>query len=296
MHPGEIHTDAALVRRLLIGQFPQWADLPVTRVPSHGTDHDVYRLGEHLGVRLPRIGWASGQAAKEAEWLPRLAPHLPLAVPTPVALGDPDPGYPFPWAVHEWLPGKNAEGNLRDLELAARDLAGFITALRTVDTTGAPPRLPGTRGGPLAERDDGVRRAIAELGERIDGAAALRSWEQSLAAPIWDGAEVWVHGDLLPGNLLVVDGRLSAVIDYGGLNVGDPACDLQPAWNIFSGDSRHTFLAELETDDTMRLRGRGWALSQALIALPYYWATNPGIVRQALHALELVLGEAADQE
>lgn len=289
MHADEVHTDAALVRRLLTRQFQRWADLPVTLVPSYGTDHDIYRLGAHLGVRLPRIGWASGQAVKEAEWLPRLAPHLPLAVPTPVALGEPDEGYPFPWAVHEWLPGENANGTLRDLEEAAVDLAAFITALRAVDTTGAPPRLPGTRGGPLGERDEGVRHAIAELGNRINGAGALRSWEQSLAAPVGDGVTVWVHGDLLPGNLLVVDGRLSAVIDYGGLNIGDPACDLQPAWNLFAGDSRRTFLAELKADDAMRLRGRGWALSQALIALPYYWQTNPGIIAQALHALEQVL-------
>ncbi len=291
MHADEVHTDAALVRRLLSRHFPQWADLPVTLVASYGTDHDVYRLGERFGVRMPRIGWASGQAAKEAEWLPRLAPHLPLAVPTPVALGEPDEDYPYPWAVHEWLPGENANGTLRDLEVAAVDLAAFITALRAVATTGAPQRLPGTRGGPLAERDDGVRAAIAELGDRIDGAAALRSWQQSLTAPAWDGTEVWIHGDLLPGNLLVVDGRLSAVIDYGGLNVGDPACDLQPAWNLFTGDSRRTFLTELKVDDATRLRGRGWALSQALIALPYYWHTNPSIVAQALHALDLVLAD-----
>lgn len=289
MHVDEIHTDCALVRRLLAGQFPHWAELPVAAVSSYGTDHAIYRLGDQLVVRLPRIGWAADQAAKEAEWLPRLAPHLPLAVPTPVALGRPGEGYPFAWAVHEWLPGQDASGGLADLDRAAVDLAGFVTALRAVDTTGAPTRLPGARGGPLAERDDGVRQAVAALGDRIDGAAALRSWEQSLAAPAWDDAEVWVHGDLLPGNLLVVEGRLSAVIDYGGLEVGDPACDLQPAWNLFSGESRRTFLGELCADDAMRLRGRGWALSQALIALPYYWQTNPGIVRQALHALDLVL-------
>lgn len=291
MHADEIHTDAVLVRRLLTRQFPQWADLPATLVESYGTDHDIYRLGADLCVRLPRIGWASEQAVKEATWLPRLAPHLPLAVPRPVALGQPDGSYPFTWAVHEWLPGENANGTLRDLEHAAVDLAGFIRALRAVDTTGAPPRLPGARGGPLAERDEDVRRAVAQLGDRIDGVAALRSWERSLAAPVWDSAEVWVHGDLLPGNLLVVDGGLSAVIDYGGLNVGDPACDLQPAWNLFPAASRRTFFAELQVDDAMRVRGRGWALSQALIALPYYWETNAGIVTQALHALDLVLGE-----
>lgn len=289
MHAGEIHTDCSLVHRLLAAQFPEWAGLPVMPVSSYGTDHAIYRLGDHLVARLPRIGWAAYQAAKEAEWLPRLAPHLPLAVPMPVALGRPGEGYPFTWAVHEWLPGQDATGGVADLERAAADLAGFVRALRAVDTTGAPPRMPGMRGGPLAERDDAVRQAVQALGDRIDGAAALRSWEQSLSAPAWDGAEVWVHGDLLPGNLLVIEGRLSAVIDYGGLNVGDPACDLQPAWNLFSGDSRRTFLTESGADDAMRLRGRGWALSQALIALPYYWQSNPGIVRQALHALDLVL-------
>ena len=294
MHVGEVPTDRSLVRRLLAAQFPQWAELPVTPVSSYGTDHAIYRLGDDLVARLPRIGWAAQQPVKEAEWLPRLAPHLPLAVPTPVALGRPGEGYPFTWAVHEWLPGQDASGGLVDLEQAAVDLAGFITALRAVDTTGAPPRRPGTRGGPLAERDDGVRQAVDALGDRVDGAAALRSWEQSLAVPAWDRAEVWVHGDLLPGNLLVDDGRLSAVIDYGGLNVGDPACDLQPAWNLFSGVSRRTFLEELGADGAMRLRGRGSALSQALIALPYYWHTNPGIVRQALHALELVLADGEE--
>ena len=138
--------------------------------------------------------------------------------------------------------------------------------------------------------DEQVRRSIAELGDRVDGSAALRSWEESLDAAEWDGEEVWVHGDLLPGNLLVVDGRLSAVIDFGGLNVGDPACDLQPAWNVFAGESRARYRAELQVDDASWLRGRGWALCQAVSALPYYWDTNPGMIRQASHALAQILG------
>lgn len=291
MHADEIRTDRELLQRLLARQFPQWAGLPVTLVESYGTDHDIYRLGERLSARLPRIDWAAGQAAKEAEWLPRLAPALPLAVPVPVGLGRPDDAYPFPWAIHEWLPGEAANGTLRDREQAAVDLAGFIRALELVDTSGAPARALGGRGGPLAERDSGVRRAVAALGNRVDGAAVLRSWEASLAAPAWAGPEVWVHGDLLPGNLLVTDGRLSGVIDFGGLAVGDPACDLQPAWNLLDRDSRRTFHAALGADAAARLRGRGWALSQAVIALPYYWDTNPGIVGQALHALREVLAE-----
>lgn len=293
MHADEVETDTDLVRRLLAGQFPHWADLPVRLVDSYGTDHDIYRLGAHLSVRLPRVGWATGQAAKEAEWLPRLAPHLPLALPGPLATGRPAEGYPFAWSVYEWLPGENANGTLEDLDQAAVDLAAFITALRRIDTTGAFPRPPRDRGSALAEFDEGVRRSIGELGERIDGPAALRAWQESLEAPAWDGPEVWVHGDLLPGNLLVVDGRLAAVIDFGGLNVGDPACDLQPAWNVFAGASRQRFREELSIDDASWLRGRGWALLQAVIAMPYYWDTNPGMIRQASRALSEVLRDTA---
>jgi aminoglycoside phosphotransferase (APT) family kinase protein len=291
MHAGEVDTDVALVRRLLGGQFPQWADLAVEPVASYGTDHDIYRLGDQLAARLPRIRWATGQAAKEREWLPKLAAHLPLAVPVQLAMGDPAEGYPFAWSVYEWLPGENANGTIDDLDQAAVDLAAFVKALRRIDVTGAYPRPSGSRGAPLTELDKDVRRSIAELGDRTDTDAALRSWDESLNAPPWDGDEVWVQGDLLPGNLLVVDGRLSAVIDFGCLNVGDPACDLQPAWNVFAGDSRARYRAELEADDASWLRGRGWSLYQAVMALPYYWDTNPGMIRQASHALAEVLAD-----
>ena len=291
MHADEIETDVALVRRLLAGQFPHWADLSIEPVVSYGTDHDIYRLGDHLAARLPRIGWATGQATKEAKWLPKLAPHLPLAVPVQVAMGHPAEHYPFEWSVYTWLPGENANRTIDDLDQAAVDLAAFVSALCRIDATGAHPRRPGGRGAPLAELDEQMRRSIAQLGDRIDGDAALRSWEESLKASPWDGEEVWVHGDLLPGNLLVVDGRLSAVIDFGGLNVGDPACDLQPAWNVFAGDSRTRYRAELQVDDAPWLRGRGWALYQAVSALPYYWHTNPGMIRQTSRALARVLAD-----
>jgi len=256
MHEDEVETDAALVRRLLETQFPQWAGLPIALVVSYGTDHDIYRLGDGLSVRLPRIGWATGQAAKEATWLPRLAAHLPLGIPVQVAAGRPAEGYPLEWSVYEWLPGEDANGTIGDLEQAAVDLAAFVRALRGIDTSAAHPRRPRARG-----------------------------------APWWHGDELWVHGDLLPGNLLVVDGRLAGVIDWGALDVGDPACDLQPAWNMFEGASRARFRAELEVDDASWLRGRGWALYQAVLALPYYWSTNPGMVRQASHALWQVLAD-----
>lgn len=292
MHADEVETDVALVRRLLAAQFPEWAELEITPVSSYGTDHDIYRLGDGLAARLPRIDWATRQAAKEAEWLPRLAPHLPLALPVQIARGHAAEGYPFDWSVVEWLPGTNANDSIDDLSRAAVDLAAFVRALRGIDTADAPQRRRGARGAPLAELDDSVRKSVALLDERFDREATLRAWEESLDAPAWDGDEVWVHGDLLPGNLLVVDGRLSAVIDWGGLGVGDPACDLQPAWNVFVGESRAVYRAELDVDDASWLRGRGWALLQAVNALPYYWETNPGMVTQASHALDEVLAEA----
>lgn len=291
MHADEIETDEALVHRLLIEQFPRWAGLAVVQVSSYGTDHDIYRIGDHLAVRLPRISWAAGQAAKEAKWLPKLAPQLPLAVPVPLAMGHPAEGYPFDWSVYEWLPGDDASRTIGNLDQAAVDLAAFVQSLRRIDTSDADPRPRGARGAPLLELDEVVRRSITELGDRVDARAALHSWEESLDAPAWNGSEAWVHGDLLPGNLLLVDGRLSAVIDFGGLNVGDPACDLQPAWNVFAGSSRERYRDELDVDDASWLRGRGWALYQALLALPYYWETNPGMIRQATHALEQVLSD-----
>ena len=289
MHPDQVDTDVGLLRRLLAGQFPDWSNLPIIPVESYGTDHDIYRIGDDLAARLPCVAWATRQAAKEAEWLPKLAPQLPLALPVQVARGRPAKGYPFDWSIYRWLPGENANGTIDDLNQAAVDLAAFITALRDIDTTGAPPRARGARGSPLAELDEDVRQAIDALENRIDRDAALRSWEESLHAPAWNDTDVWVHGDLLPGNLLVVNGRVSAVIDWGGLNVGDPACDLQPAWNIFDEDSRRRFCTELQVDDASWLRGRGWALAQAVWALPYYWDTNPGMIRQASHALAQVL-------
>ena len=292
MHEGQVPTSVELVHELLQEQFPQWADRTITAVLSAGTDHDLYRLGDDLAVRLPRIGWAASQPAMDYTWMPRLAKHLPLRIPRPTALGRPTADYPFEWLVCEWLPGADASNAALDLDPAASDLAAFVRALRGIDTDGAHAREPGTRGGPLVERDQAVREALEDLGDRIDGAAALRSWDESLEAPSWDGDEVWIHGDLMPGNLLVVDGRLSAVIDFGGLNVGDPACDLQPAWHLFSDRSRTRFRTDLDVDDASWLRGRGWVLSQAVIAMPYYWDSNPGMVRVATHSLAQVLADS----
>jgi aminoglycoside phosphotransferase (APT) family kinase protein len=295
MHDGEFDIDVPLVRRLLAARFPRWAHLPVEPVASSGTDNALYRLGDDMAVRLPRVSWTTGQVEKDLRWLPRLAPHLPLAVPVPLAQGDPGEGYPWSWGVYRWLDGREARlDRLADPPAAARVLARFLRALHRVDTGWGPaPRLDGSgRGVPLALRDGATREAIAALRDELDGfdtGAVTAAWEQALATPAWSGPPVWVHGDLLPGNLLVARGRFSAVIDFACLGVADPACDLLVAWSLFTGESRDAFRAELAVDDDTWARGRGWALSVALIQLPYYRDTNPAIVANARHMIAEVL-------
>ncbi len=293
MHSDELFTDPELVSRLLTAQFPQWAMLPIQRVASAGTDNALYRLGDELVVRLPRIHWAVGQVEKEQRWLPKLAQQLPLAVPTPLVMGVPSEGYPWHWSVYRWLDGENATlDQLTDPCEAARTLAAFITTLQSLDTTDGP--VPGEhnsgRGEPLVARTASVKSALAQLKGRIDTNAAAEAWESALRAPVWDKAPVWIHGDLHAGNLLTTNGQLTAVIDFGCLGVGDPACELIVAWNLFDANSRQIFREALDIDDATWERGRGSALSTALIALPYYWNTNPTIVNASLRTLSEVLG------
>ncbi len=291
MHLDEIETDEALVRRLLATQFPQWAELPVEQLPAGGTDNAIYRLGDGLSVRLPRRrGWKAGSFDSEFEWLPKLAPHLPVLVPTPVARGAPGEGYPNEWAVYGWLVGDDAASAPLGLGRAAVDLAGLVAALRRIDPTGGPP--PAGRGGPLRPRDGATRAGIAALGDAIDGAAVTAAWEEALAAPEWDGLPVWIHGDLDARNLLVGDGLITGVVDWGSACVGDPACDVKVAWAVLDAATRPIFRDVLGIDDATWARGRGWALSQAVIALPYYLETYPAIVEQARRWLGEVLADA----
>jgi aminoglycoside phosphotransferase (APT) family kinase protein len=289
MHVDEVETDLSLVSRLLAAQFPKWAALPIRPVDSSGTDNALYRLGDDMVVRLPRIHWALGQIDLERQWLPRLAPHLPLAIPAQVAKGKPGEGYPWHWSIYRWIEGENiALDRIADPNQAAIDLAQFLIALQQIDVGGGPP--PGlhdsTRGKPLAMRDTYTREAISALHGLLDTDAVTAAWEAALQAPEWNGAPVWFHGDMLPGNLLFERGRVRAVIDFGALGVGDPACDLMIAWNLFSGESRAVFRAALAVDDATWARGRGWALSQALIFIPYYLNSNPVGVVYARRAIE----------
>jgi aminoglycoside phosphotransferase (APT) family kinase protein len=294
MHADEADIDVSLVSRLVSTQFPQWADLPIEPVHSAGTDNALYRLGDDMSVRLPRIPGATGQADKEHRWLPKLAPLLPLSIPVPLAKGTPGEGYPWHWSVYRWLDGENATiERIADPRQAAAELARFVAALWRIDPTGGPP--PGShnsnRGVPLATRDASTRAAIASLEGTLDGDAVTAAWEAALQAPAWHGPPVWIHGDLQSGNLLAQRGRLSAVIDFGCLGVGDPACDLIVAWNLLPAETRDVFRAALGVDDATWARGRGWALSVGLIALPYYHSTNPVLAGISRYTIDEVLAD-----
>jgi aminoglycoside phosphotransferase (APT) family kinase protein len=222
-----------------------------------------------MSVRLPSGQGYAAQVRKEQRWLPLLAPHLPLPIPTPIALGSPAHGYPWEWSVYGWLPGRPAARHrIPDLAAFAADVAGFLTALQSIESAGGPEAGPHNffRGGELAVYDDETRRAIRTLGERIDGAAALRIWERALATP-YASAPVWVHGDVAANNLLVRDGRLSAVLDFGSSAIGDPACDLVLFWTFLRGGARDRFRDAVTADRDAWARARGWALWKALITL-----------------------------
>ena len=295
MHDDEVDLDDALVRRLLAAQMPDLAGRPLTIVEPWGTDHGIWRLGDDLVVRLPRIGWSAGQAELEATWLPRLARHLPVAVPEPVAVGDPGEGYPFRWAVHRWIPGEGAApGRIGDPVEFALALAEVVRTLQAAPTDGAPAARHRAR--PLQAYDAATRAVIDGARQVIDAPAALAVWEEALAAPPHAGPPVWVQGDL-EGNCLVRDGRLCGIVDWGGMCAGDPAVDVQVVWSpLFTDASRRAFLDALGVDDATLARSRGAAVNQACAALPYYLHTYPLIVERSRHKLAVLgIGPAASE-
>lgn len=288
-----LEVDAGLARRLVAAQFPQWAGLPVTPVEVNGWDNTTFRLGERMKVRLPTAERYVAQVEKEQRWLPLLAPHLPLPIPAPIATGVPGEGYPFPWSVYEWLEGEPASRErISDLGHFATDLAAFLLALYAIDASGGP--VAGAhnfhRGGSLGVYDGETREATAKLAGKIDGAAATEVWEAALASR-WERAPVWVHGDVAAGNLLIRDGRLAAVIDFGSSGVGDPACDLVIAWTLFDAASRAAFRSALGLDADAWARGRGWALWKALITLARAIGTGAAIEARERRIIGEILGD-----
>jgi len=289
----DIDLDVSLVRRLVAAQFPQWADLPIRPVELSGWDNRTFHLGEEMSVRLPSAERYAAQVEKEHRWLSKLAPRLPQPIPIPLAKGAPGLGYPWPWSIYRWIEGENASlERIDDLSQFALDLAQFLTALQRIDPAGGPP--PGQhnfyRGASLAVYDAETRQALAVLANEIDVEAAREVWETA-RQETWDGAPVWLHGDIAAGNLLVQNGRLSAVIDFGCSGVGDPACDVTIAWTLFSGASREAFRAALSVDDATWGRGRGWALWKALITLAGQMHTHPSEADRTRRLIAEVFGD-----
>ena len=289
MHADEVHIDAALVRRLLAAQFPRWADLPISAVRSTGTVNAIYRLGDHLCARLPRVEEWAKDLEKEWRWLPKLAPRLSLRVPEPVGMGHPTGSYPFPWAIYGWIDGQPYSDELVDDERqAARDLAQFVVELRRIDPSSGRLAAVASRS---ASSTPSTRAAIESARGVIDSDAATAAWERALEAPAWNGTPVWIHTDLLRPNVLVHGGRLCAVIDFGGVGVGDPAADVIAAWSVFGHTGRRVFRDALDVDDGTWNRARGYALHQAAMIIPYYGETNPGFVALAKRTVEEVLAD-----
>ena len=285
----EVPIDVSLVQRLVAAQFPQWAGLTVEPVDSAGWDNTIFRLGADLAVRLPRRRVSAAHVSNEHRWLPVLAPHLPLPVPVPLGRGVPGEGYPWRWTVCPWLSGEQAaRRRVADMGRAATRLACFIAALQAIDPAGG--TIHEFRGVSLVAHDLNARAAAAVLQDSFDVGRVLGVWDAALAVPAWTGQPVWMHGDLHPANLLVEAEELTAVIDFGLLGVGDPACDLMVAWTYLSADSRDVFRSALAVDDTTWARGRGWALESGLRAAAYS-ADNPVLGDIGRYTLAEVLAD-----
>lgn len=262
--------DAALARRLIDRQFPAWSELPIAPVEVDGWDNRTFRLGSEMTIRLPSGDWYALQVAKEQRWLPVLARQLPLPIPVPVGRGAPDEGYPYPWSVYRWLEGEPALGaRIDDLVAFADALAAFLVALARIDASHGP--APGEhnwfRGGPLSVYEAEALEAMEKLGaSEIPLDDVRRAWEDAMATT-WDRDPVWLHGDVAATNLLVRDGRLGAVLDFGSSGVGDPACDMVIAWTFLSDAARDRFRTVRDVDAGTWSRGRGWCLWKSLITL-----------------------------
>jgi aminoglycoside phosphotransferase (APT) family kinase protein len=298
MHRDEVTVGVDVMAALLGDQFPLWSHLPIRPVPSSGTDNTMFRLGDELVARLPRRPSAVGSIEREWRWLPMIAEAVRVRVPIPVAMGEPGDGYPFRWLIHRWIDGQDlltasVDDRAVDRRVLAEDLAPFVNELHQGRPVNGPTSF---RGGPVAAHDEHVRRSIDRLVEldqlTHDRADRLRElWARTLELPQWAAPPVWVHADLLAGNLLVLNGRLHAVIDFGGFGVGDPACDLLQAWSLFDPDARARFRSLVDIDDETWFRGQGWALCQGVLAWPYYLDTNPAMVEIGRRAVDEILAE-----
>lgn len=287
----KITIDIFLVKALIASQFPQWGHLEIKPVEHGGWDNRTFHLGDTMLIRLPSAECYASKVEKEQRWLPKLAPFLPLAIPAPVAMGNPTREYPWHWSIYKWIEGETvSDKNVVDQIQFARDLAQFLVALQKIDTTGGP--IAGEhnfyRGGSLRVYDSEVREALRVLGDSIDSAVVTELWNRALEVE-WNKDPVWIHGDIAVGNLLIEDGKLKAVIDFGGLAIGDPACDYVIAWTFLTQESRHVFKEALSVDNATWNRARGWVLWKALIICAQLCGTDSNQQKQSRKVLQEIL-------
>jgi aminoglycoside phosphotransferase (APT) family kinase protein len=260
-----------LAHKLIAEQFPEYAILTIVDVDKQGHDNRTYRLGDHMLIRMPTAADYALKVPKEQELLPKLTKHLSVTIPAPLKMGKPSANYPYPFSIYKWLSGKSI--NLLTLtdqekEQLAFDLARFLKELQAINDIEGPG--PGQhnwwRGDHVSVYDTGAREQIAELVEIIDVSKALTLWDRACETK-WNKPPVWIHGDFAIGNILMDGGKLSAVIDFGGAAVGDPACDLVIAWTYLSGKARQIFISKMDMDADTWLRARAWALWKATFEL-----------------------------
>lgn len=310
LHDDEVRIDVELVSRLIDAQYPAFSALPLRRLDVTGSTHVLFRLGDELLVRLPRQPGGGAGIDTQRRWAPEIGPYLPVAVPEIVTLGRPGCGYGERWCIVRWLEGEQATAvdpdgvAALDRSVLATDLADVILALRAIDVpdvAASDPTLRSYRGRSLVEIDEQTRRYVHEcrslVGLDLDLDAALAVWSDALEVPgAHEGvSDRWYHGDLVAENLLLVDGRLAAVLDFDGLGVGDPTVDLHGAWELFDPPAREVFRARLGVAEAEWLRGRAWALAIGLGALAYYWETMPRRRSDRLTMVRSVLADATDR-
>ncbi len=282
-----------LVQQLVSSQFPDWSDLPITEVHPNGWDNRTFRLGGKMSVRLPSAERYSLQVDKEQKWLPILSQKLPLPIPIPLAKGEPNHKYPYNWSIYEWIDGDTATSErIDDMSKFATALGGFLIALRRINTSGGPGPGPGHRGGDLNFYNEQAQQAIEILRSKsnLDTKLLVEVWDAAVASK-WVNPPVWIHGDVSSGNILVKDGEIAAVIDFGSAAIGDPACDLSIAWTMFDKDSRDAFRISMDLDDDTWARGKGWTLWKSLILLSGIDKTNAYEGKRSLETVHQLLNE-----
>lgn len=278
MHENEFEIDEKLVYKLLKNQCPHWAKLSLRTINSSGTDNALFRLGNEYVIRLPRVEWAPGSIStninKEHKWLPKLAKFLKIPISAPIFKGVPDNDYPWLWTIIPWNEGDNPSfEKYNEYELLAKDLAHFLNEIHEIRLPNGP---NSRRGAPLKELNEETKKAIKELEGEINIQSITSLWDKLSCLPSWSEEPVWIHGDFLPGNILIQNNRLNAVIDFSDVGMGDPACDLVVSWSLLNAHSRKIFRENLRNiDNNTWERGRGWALSIAVIMLSYYKSSNP---------------------